>query len=290
MKSRFAYSLIVVLFLAEASAQSYKQRNQFIGRVKAIRIDLAYLDANGNPDKRGRHLSCLRAFDTNGNLTMSEDFYAYGKISYGKDTYLYDAAGRMIETAHEINGSVYKTSYEYDGGGQLIRQDREGQGHRSKYIYNAEGKPKEGKRFTLDGADDGREVFSYDDSGRLKRRVLYDSQGSIDAEEARAYDSEGHLVSQSDAYMTRTYSARGQLLLEVSKNTSDPYYRKVAYEYNANDLIAKEEEYDNKGLRRTFLYAYEYDPQRNWIKEMTTQTSREEEKQIWESYRTITYY
>ena len=290
MKSRFAYLLISVLFLSEASAQSYKQRNQFVGRVKAIRIDQAYLDDNGDPDERGRHLACLRAFDTNGNLTMSEDFYAYGKISYGKDTYIHDSAGRMIEKAHEINGSVYKTTYVYDEQGRLATEEAQNN-HLSQYIYDPAGKLKEIKRSYADGTGNGKLVFSYDENGRPARKVLYNSRGARESEEAKAYDADGNLLSEVGGNGTRTYNARGDLLLEISgKNPSDRYYRRVVYEYNPNNLIAKQQEYDNKGLWRTFLYAYEYDAQGNWIKEVTTQTSREEEKQVWESYRTISYY
>src|SRR4029453_9205559 len=97
MKAGLCYLFLWLVLSSVVSAQSFKQQDEFKGRVKTIRIDLEYLDENGNPDERGRHLSGLRAFDINGNVTMSEGFYAFGKISYGKDTFSYDAANRVTQ-------------------------------------------------------------------------------------------------------------------------------------------------------------------------------------------------
>ena len=41
----FVLSLIVaLLFLSDIQAQSYKQRDEFVGRLKAIRLELVYPD------------------------------------------------------------------------------------------------------------------------------------------------------------------------------------------------------------------------------------------------------
>jgi YD repeat-containing protein len=282
---------LCVVFCSVAAAQSIDPRNEFKGKVKTIRIDLAYLDDSGTPDERGRHLSALRAFDINRDLTMSEDFYAYGKISYGKDAFSYDAANRVTQKVHEINGSSYTTQYTYNDAGQLSGQNREGQGYVSKYNYDASGRPREEKRFTLEGVANGRREFFYDTTGRLVRRVSYNSKGSVDSEESWQYDAAGHLASETYPYGTKTYDLKGNLISEFNnKKPGDDYYRKVVYEHDETDHLVKREEYDNQGLWTSYSYAYKYDTQGNWIEQVTKQVRRGEPDHTWITYRVIVYY
>lgn len=102
----------LVLF-SSAQAQSYKSKENLVGSVKSIQIEMKFLHDESAAEGRVRHLSGLRTYDYNGNLTSSEDFYMYGKASWGKDTYTYDLLGRVIEKVHDINGSISKVTYSY---------------------------------------------------------------------------------------------------------------------------------------------------------------------------------
>ncbi|MCI0490998.1 MAG: hypothetical protein L0229_30785 [Blastocatellia bacterium] len=287
MKSVFA-CLFPALFLIPA-AQAQQERDKFIGRAHSIRTELIYLDTD--PGERGgkRHLSALRTFDPNGNLTMYEDFYAFGGLSYGKDTYAYDANGNMIEKAHEINGSTYKTTYTYNGKGQIIEEKYIGQIR--EYIYDSEDRLIEIKQYYNEGLDDGKTVISYDDKGRLIGRTRYKANGSFDGKETRAYNDEGNLVSEVNIYRTKTYNAKGQLVSEVdNRNSDDPDYRKKVYEYDSKGHLAKEEVYGREGLKEKFVYEYEFDSVGNWVKQVTSHWDAEGKKRVWETYRIITYY
>ena len=289
MKPYFLSLIVFLLFLSDVQAQSYKQRDQFVGRVKAIRLELVYLDTEAARAAQERHLSALRTFDTSGRLTSYEDFYAYGAISYGRDTYSYDSAGNVIEKAHEINGSVYKTTYSYDTKGRMITQS--GGGHLREYRYDADGRLTEVKRSYNDGTDDGKELMSYDPGGLLTGRKTYDRNGSLEAQETKAYNAEGHLVREVAPFGTKSYDATGRLLSEITgKHSSDRYYRKVVYKYDGNGRVAGEDIYDGKGLKETFVYTYEYDSVGNWTKQVTVNTVIEGRTRVWETYRIITYY
>jgi len=215
---------------------------------------------------------------------MSEDFYIYGKASYGRDTFSYDAAGRIVEKIHEINGFTYKTTYSYDDQCRLIREDRQSPADFViRYFYDEQSRLKEARR-SWGGTDDGRQVLSYDLNGRLVRRVTYDARGSVSDEEKRVYNPEGRLTSEIRGHLTIMYDSRGFVITEIRD------HGKTAYEYNSNDLILKKEEYDDKGLTSTYLYEYEYDEKGNWIIQTTTMTHRAEGRQVWKEYRTLTYY
>jgi hypothetical protein len=282
-------SLVLLLFLHCAQAQSFKEREKVVGPVKSIRIELVYLDDTGALAGRKRHLSAMRAYDIKGNLTLYEDFYAYGKLSYGKDTYTYDSAGRLSEKAHEINGSVFRTTYTYNQAGQLFKETYVTQ--IKEYIYNSEGQLIEVRRSYNNGIDDGKEVISYDDAGRQIGRIFYDRNGLPEAKETKTYDAEGRLRKEVNRYHTSTYNEKGQLLTESSGNdTNDPNYRKVVYEYDDRGHIVKEETYTIKGLIETSLYAYEFDRIGNWTKQVTTERDADGKKRVWETYRVIEYY
>jgi antitoxin component YwqK of YwqJK toxin-antitoxin module len=279
----------IQLLLSSAQAQSYQERDMFVGSVKSMRIELLYLDDEGSLEGRKRHLSALRAYDINRNLTLYEDFYIYGKASYGKDTYTYDSAGKLVEKAHEINGSVYKTTYTYNKSEQLfkeisVRQVKE-------HIYNLEGRLIEIRHYDIDGINDGKVVISYDGAGRQIGRIFYNRNGSPEGNESRTYDAEGRLRKEVTRYGTKTYNEKGQLITEISgKDATDPNYRKVVYEYDDKGHLVKEETYKNKGLSETTLYAYEFDSVGNWTKQMTTVWKADGKKRAWETYRIITYY
>lgn len=280
---------VSLLFISSAQAQSFKEREKLVGSVKSIRIELLYLDDTGALAGRERHLSALRAYDVKGNLTHYEDFYAYGKLSYGKDTYTYDTEGKLIEMAHEINGSVLRTTYTYNQAGQLIK---EAEFHRIKeYIYNSEGRLIEVRRSYENGINDGKEAFLYDEDGKLIERIFYDKNGLPEAKETKTYDAEGRLLKEVNRYSMNTYNEKGQLLTESDgKDTNDPNYRKVVFEYDDRGHIVKEETYNNKGLIKYSLYVYEFDLAGNWTKQVTTQIDAEGKKRSWETYRVIEYY
>jgi hypothetical protein len=280
--------IAILLLLSIAQAQSYKTRDTFVGSVKSIRIDLKYLD-RGAPEGRVRHLSALRTYDLKGNLTSYEDFYMYGKASYGKDTYTYDLTGKLIEKVHEINGSISKTTYSYNSSGQLLKETCGLQ--IKEHIYNQEGRLIKIRRSYGKGVIDSRQVFSYDDKGNLLDRISYDTNGISEEKETKTYDANGYLLEEVNAYGTIIYNTQGQLTMEIwGKDTSDSSYRKVVYEYDDKGLIVKEEEFDNKGLLKKSAYTYEFDSIGNWTKEITTEWSADGKQSSWETYREISYY
>jgi hypothetical protein len=281
--------IAILLFLSIAQAQSYKTRDIFVGSVKSIRIDLKYLDNETAPEGRVRHLSAMRTYEVKGNLTSSEDFYMYGKASYGKDTYTYAPTGKLLEKVHEINGSILKTTYSYNSSGQLLKEIYGLQ--IKEYIYNLEGRLVEIRRSYGKGVIDSRQVFSYDDKGNLLDRISYDTNGIFRGKETKTYDANGRLLEEVNGYGTNIYNAQGQLTMEIrGKDTSDSSYRKVIYEYDDKGLIVKEEEFDNKGLRKKSVYTYEFDSTGNWTKEITTEWSADGKQGSWETYREISYY
>lgn len=280
---------VFLLFISSTQAQSFKGREKLVGSVKSIRIELLYLDDTAALAGRKRHLSALRAYDVKGNLTLYEDFYAYGKLSYGKDTYTYDAEGKLIEKAHEINDSVFRTTYTYNQAGQLIKETEVIR--IKEYIYNSEGRLIEVRKSYDNGINDGKEVLLYDEDSKLIERIFYDKNGLPEAKETKTYDAEGRLLKEVNRYVTNTYNERGQLLTESNgKDTNDPNYRKVVYEYDDRGYIVKEETYENKGLIKYFLYVYEFDLVGNWTKQVTTEIYAEGKKRAWETYRVIEYY
>lgn len=280
---------VSLLFITSAQAQSFKERDKFVGSVKSIRIEMLYLDDTGSPTEPKRHLSALRYYDLKGNLTLYEDFYAYGKLSYGKDTYTYDVKGKLIEKAHEINGSVIRTIYTYNHAGQLIKEKEV---YRIKeYIYNSEGRLIEVRRSYDDGTNDGKEALLYDEDGRQIRRIFYNKAGLSESEEIKIYDAEGRLLKKVDRYTTSTYNERGQLLTESSnEDTNNPRYRKVVYEYDDQGHAIKDETYTNKGLININNYVYEFDIVGNWTKQVTTEINADGKKRVLETYRIIEYY
>lgn len=253
---------------------------------------MIYLDNTGALAGRKRHLSGLRAYDVKGNLTLYEDFFSYGELSYGKETYTYDSAGKLIEKTHDLgNDRVLKTTYTYNQTGQLFKETDIYFNQVKEYIYNPEGKLIEVRRSYINGIDGGREVISYDDAGRETERIYYDRNGLPEAKETKSYNAGGRLLNEVNRYDTKTYNEKGQLLTESSgKDTNDRNYRKVVYEYDDRGHIVKEETYTNKGLIETSLYVYEFDLVGNWTKRVTTEKHADRKNQVWETYRVIEYY
>lgn len=240
------------------------------GPVKSVREEVEYLGADGKPDEHGRHLSRVTTYDRNGNKLEDERFYAFGKASYGKHVYTYDAKGRKAADALYQDGHVSREAFTYDDQPPTLADNTYWV---NRVKLDSVGRVAEVIRMEESGKLFGRQVFKYEDGGRVVRQESFDSQGNPSGVLIKTFDEQGRLVSQADG--------------------DDPmaqYYTRLVYTYDERGNESRWERYDNKELAEVATFSsYELDPPGNWTKRTATYEQRDQPKRLQISYRTITY-
>src|SRR5262245_8885116 len=272
-----AVTLLIALGLASLTAQAVcaqtapdTYHDNLIGPVKAVRVEAAYLDKGGHPDKNGRWLSRLINYDDSGNRTEDETFYAFGKASYGRYSFKY--SGRhLVEKAHQVGPITNRRFYFYNEIGQLYLEDGDAPGDQEEYSYSSDGKRIEARILWRNGALRGKRVMLYDDEGRLVDQSAYDSNGNLELRTIRTYDGEGRLASEASG-----------------DDPTDEYFWKTVYQYDDGNNIVKEKRYDHNGLSSQTSYTYEFDFLGNWIKQMAI-IRKGRDLTAYQTYRTLTY-
>ena len=266
---------LLLLFPAKGQKKSDRDLDGLHGPVKTVRTEIASLDQEGKPDQNGRWLSRMTSYDSSGNKTEDETFYAFGKNSNGKYVYTYDAAGNRIEEAKYLNDSVYKTTYIYNDKRQLIREIKHEGAFHTEYVYDAEGKLIETKGVYGENSVASHFVYIYDSQGQMIKKRRYG--GGLDFEQIKTYTPNGQVASEANG-----------------SDPKAPLYRRVEYASDDKGNVVERIEYGNKGLEDRSTYSYEFDAFGNWIKRIASREwdswAKGPVRQTEASYRLITYY
>lgn len=186
-----------------------------------------------------------------GNVQVCQvDYYRvnrwFGKISEGawfmEDVRAFDEEGHLIaEGTENENGDVSICTYSYDNGVLLMKRDSSSYVSEDCLMDRKRGYEKYVTRITDDGK---RHTFEYElvYDGLTRRRVV---GGEVTRE--TVYDEAG-------------------LVVEEKKFGGDKVIGRTVYQYDENNDVVKEFEYDKDGSLSIYTYTYpEYDENGNWV-------------------------
>lgn len=298
---KIACLLLLICCLAHAPVRGQKksisEKTGFKGFVQTAKTEEAKIEfENGKPVEGKRRLSSSETYDSNGNALVNTDYSDDGDI-LTKDTYIYDANGRLLERRTEHSQYLYlpdKKTFTYDGKGNVIEES--GYDLQNKllgkytYTYDAQGNLIEWETFQL---DDSKPVY-----GNSLTRYRYDESGH--RIETSTYQREGAALKPYDFRLgyykvISLYNAKGKQIAANYIGLDEKLYRTQVIIYNDQDDEVESAEYNADGtVHSRTAYAYEYDKQGNWIKQTTSGWVTEDGKSFFRptevDYRTITYF
>ncbi|MBV9210920.1 MAG: RHS repeat protein [Acidobacteria bacterium] len=282
---------------ARAQKRSEREQSGLFGLVQSVKTEEAEIVfENGKPVEGKRELSSLETYDINGNPLISAS-YTDDKEILHKDTYVYDAAGRVIEQRTEHSPYSYLPDRKvlvYDDKGNVVEED--GYDLQNKllgkrtYVYDEQGNLIEEESVKL---DDSKQVYGnsltkykYDGNGNRIERATYQRDGSA----LRPYDF--RLGYYREIYL---YDAKGRRIATSYIGLDEKLYRTdvTTYDDRGNELESATYNADGTVHERK-SYVYEFDRQGNYIKQTTLDWVTEDGKSFFRptevEYRAITYF
>jgi hypothetical protein len=269
LRSLLVASLIGLVPYSATEAGSKKNdldREGLKGPVKMVLIEIEKLSKEQKSPREHSRIPWLSlGFDRMGNRVEERQLYVQPVLSF-RSVFARDSLGRLTggaEYNHE-GGIEFRWDYSYDPTGKRIEENRYSANDdsffsRSTYLYDEDGNLVEETRLHAESSNDFRWVYSYDEKGNRVAEEFYLE---------RLHDSSTGKRSLLDSKTVWRYSSKGDPVEEIR--------------YDASGSV--------KSTRR---YAYEYDPQGNWIKQFARVSASSGEPPSEPSevtYRTITYY
>lgn len=219
-------------------------------------------------DETGNKCTSYLTYNSNGNITMTEDNYIDG--SYQKKEFVYDEKGRCIKETTKISDDyedgVTTTEYSYDENGNCINQKvTQLDGYKRYHINETEN----GIEKEVDVYDEEIEItyYTYDEDGnRISAHEDFAEEGSWEY----TYDSVGKLIKKSGTnfhgepgnnfYREYIYDENQNLIREELRDHYDSYEldEYTEYSYNTNgDLTEKVITDVNQDSKTSYSYKYD---------------------------------
>src|SRR5262245_27075279 len=240
--------LTALISVQDATAQKKSQREQdgLVGPVRTVRIERAQLlNEAGKYIEGPRTLSDTMIYDAEGRLLESAD-YLPGGAPDTKSTYKYDSKGKEIEYAHYIHdGLIYKWLSRYDATGKLsekIELRANGQIEtRRLYKYDIKENRSQITEFGPDSSVKSKRTEIYDSRGNVLSRVERNSNGSVAHKYTYTFDGSGYLTSETDQY----------------KHNGSSHTSRTTYTYDDKRNMIEESHYSNSSLSAKESYHYD---------------------------------
>jgi hypothetical protein len=254
MRRIFTALALPLLLLGLAAAQKGPDRESenLLGPVRSVRSQMTEYSEGFSKE------------DTKGNEVERTIYDDYGFL-VGKEVHAHDADGNLVESVlSDPKGVVLdRQVYAYADGklAEIVSHDGKGDvGLREVSAYDEDGRLSavtyyEGKEAA------GRTAYSYDGKGRVSEAAFYLADGS------KAVAPVGPcLGAHRVAY---SYDDMGRPVKVIAYEPDGKLKKSWQYSYNSGGQIA-EDIREDAWSRTTFVYAYEYDSRRNWIKQIAT--------------------
>lgn len=218
------------------------------------------------PDGR---LSSLTGYGDDGRLDFRTLFsYDQHNRLVSETTYQADEMlVSIVEQRHERRGTTRITSY-FGPGGELE--------YRIETRYDVQGNRLLELVYSADGALQYQIEYRYNRAGQLIEEITRSGSGALEYRLVNRYDRRGNLIE------TTEYGADNQ-----------PFYR-YSYSYDRYGNLTRRASEGVDGRVTVLIYRYQYDSQRNWVRQETLREVTRFGQTVLEpvsvTYRTITYY
>ena len=268
---------------AKAQSRSHLLEDNYKGRVKTVRIEIAKIvDSSNGPTEIERVVVSNTSYDKRGNETSATVNDRDGSRKYSlRWTHLYDDKGREIRTEYlDSNGQLTNTGithYREDGYERGQYNPNGTVNHVFEAFLDENGKLVRDSRKYQNGKS-YEHLYKYDKQGRLIERINREIGGSTIDKSTWTYDDHGNQTS---------------FIVEKADGTVVPMF-KFQYEYDSQGHIVVRRDYDPDGsMFMKWNYSYEFDDQGNWIKLTAIRQSYSKHQVRYDrevTYRFITYY
>lgn len=222
---------------------------------------------NGRNVKNGNWIR-YNEYDQNGNIVYTEkpsgfkewrEFNALGKLCHYKNSggddvwYTFDARGNTVSYTTQL-GELFSCSFTYDQNDNLILQEFS-HGGKTVFEYNTDNLLIHKK-----GSEGYEYWYAYDARGNKVSERLRAGDGG-ETEKTFSYDETGNLISETTKSGTNERRVRYEYN-EFGKRSRQYVngFLKSEYEYNTENYLALQKNYDADGSIETLYYEYTYYP------------------------------
>jgi len=222
------------------------------GKVKSL------IETENNPEdtlgeirKKYIQLRIITSFDEDGNILETANYDNLGK-EYAKETFNYDANGRVIERRRYQNNNLFYTyTYKYDNKGHNIEMNTSSNiGLPAIKVirkFDEKGNKIEEYGYNADSILFSKIMSKYDSSGHEIEINGYNSDGSLDDKSTFKYDEKGNRIENN-------HSSLEEKINEI-----------ISYKYDENNNLVEEiHKLNGKFTKNTYKYD-KYDKYGNWL-------------------------
>lgn len=266
------FSLTSLIFSLQN--ESDREKAGLKGKVKTYYTYLLSTDNSMGDNKIVKTINHKKEYDTNGNLTMVEE-YSDGQLKSG-GYYSYDAKNNIskyiskkyeekqtsffgpTKLIEKANTFTYK--YSYDNNKQLIKKEKfvfweneQIKGDEYTYVYDPNGNLVEVNEFGYNFYIDrkfkllSKNIYKYNEKGKLIEKKFYDLSGTLDSSLSYEYDDKDrnikfknfNITQSREYFINYEYDDNNNITLVEDSRETVNFTNKGRYEGQYNYYIRK---------------------------------------------------